>query len=259
MLLIEDLSKSYPIEEPSLWQHIFKTQRQRPRRRVLHSIGLHISDPLALGLVGENGAGKSTLLKILAGILTPDSGFARVHQIIPYQNRMEHAKNLGYLAGHRSNLFPEISALENYTYLSKIYRLEFASFKKRVNALMERLHFIQFANQPVRTLSLGNRMKANLIGTLLHRPRLIILDEPTIGLDWKTKHEVRSLLKEEQQESASLLIISSHDFEDINEICEQAVVIENGGLTHLTQLESVRKSGWINTLKKSQVEDENGG
>ena len=181
-----------------------------------------------VGYIGPNGAGKSTTVKILSGILTPDSGDVRVDGRIPWEERREHVRNIGVVFGQRMQLWWDVPILDSYSLLKEIYRIPEADYRSRLKELTEALQLEDLMRTPLRQLSLGQRMRAELCGSLLHRPGLLYLDEPTIGLDAVSKLALRDFLRWENREYGTTVLLTTHDMEDIAALCSRVMVLGHG-------------------------------
>lgn len=181
-----------------------------------------------VGYIGSNGAGKSTTIKMMTGILTPTSGQCTVAGLDPSKNRKENAKNIGVVFGQRTQLWWDLPLGESFTILKEIYDVSDEDYEKRVKFLNEVLGLDDFWNSPVRTLSLGQRMRADLGAALLHNPKVLYLDEPTIGLDLVVKDNIRKAIKEINEQYQTTIILTTHDIGDIEELCSRIIIIDEG-------------------------------
>ena len=181
-----------------------------------------------MGYIGPNGAGKSTTVKILSGILTPESGDAAVGGRVPWKDRKEYVKHIGVVFGQRSQLWWDVPIVDSYSLLKDIYRIPEKEYKERLDELSEALQLEKLMRTPLRLLSLGQRMRAELCGSLLHRPELLFLDEPTIGLDAVSKLALRDFLKWENKEHGTTIMLTTHDMEDIAALCSRVMVLGHG-------------------------------
>ena len=177
--------------------------REKAEVRALNGVSFSIERGELVGYIGPNGAGKSTTVKILSGILTPDGGEATVGGITPWKERKRHVRRIGVVFGQRSQLWWDVPLSDSYALLRDIYRVPEADFQKRYRELVEALDLGELLRTPLRLLSLGQRMRAELCGSLLHGPELLFLDEPTIGLDAVSKLALRDFLKAENQKNGT--------------------------------------------------------
>lgn len=208
----------------------FTTGRRRNRRQVtaVDRISLEVEHGERLAFIGPNGAGKSTTIKILTGLLHPTSGTASVLGLTPWTQRKQLAMHIGTLFGQRSQLWQELPATDSYNMLGSMYGLSDEHIKRRVGELGELLDASQLFDQPLRTLSLGQRMRCELAAAMLHEPSLLFLDEPSIGLDLVGKKLFRELLVQLNNELGTTVFLTSHDVSDIEMVADRAVIINDG-------------------------------
>jgi ABC-2 type transport system ATP-binding protein len=193
-----------------------------------------------VGYVGPNGAGKSTTLKMLTGILLPSGGQVEVCGVVPHRERMQLAASIGVVFGQRTQLWWDLPAGEGFSLLARIYRIGPADFARRLGELTERLGLADLLPVQVRKLSLGQKMRCELAASLLHAPRLLLLDEPTIGLDVVVKDELHKFLRELNRERGTTVLLTSHDLDDIERLCRRVIVIDRGRVLHDGDLASLR-------------------
>lgn len=197
-------------------------------KTAVNDISFSIARGEIVGYIGSNGAGKSTTIKMMTGILTPSSGRCMIHGIDPSKNRMENAKNIGVVFGQRTQLWWDLPLSESYTILKEIYDVPDADYKERMEFLDAVLDLPEFFDRPVRTLSLGQRMRADLGAALIHNPKVLYLDEPTIGLDLVVKDKIRDAIREINGKYQTTVILTTHDIGDIEELCSRIIVIDEG-------------------------------
>ena len=193
----------------------------------LKNVSLEIHQGDYVGLVGLNGSGKSTLIKMILGILQPDGGIIKTFDKDPLNNRQKNAAKIGVVFGQRSQLRWDLPAMDTFKLNREIYQVPERVFIKRVTKLAQMLQATEFLEQPVRTLSLGQRMKAEFIAALIHDPELLILDEPTIGLDVLTKNNITQFL---QQLTDKTIIFTSHDLDEVAKVCSRILILNKGKL-----------------------------
>ena len=181
-----------------------------------------------LGYIGPNGAGKSTTVKLLCGILTPEGGEARVNGLVPWESRKQHARQIGVVFGQRSQLWWDVPVIDSYQLLRDIYRVPEKQYQVRLEELCDALSLGDLLQTPLRLLSLGQRMRAELGGSLLHSPALLFLDEPTIGLDAVSKLQLRDFLLRENKAHGTTIMLTTHDMEDISALCRRVLVLGHG-------------------------------
>lgn len=186
----------------------------------------------AVGYIGANGAGKSTTIKMLTGILVPTGGEVTTCGLAPVRQRRELARRVGVVFGQRSQLWWDLPVRDSFRILAAIHRLPADAERDRTDELVERLEMGGFLDQPVRQLSLGQRMRAEVAAALLHSPDLVILDEPTIGLDVLSKQRLREFLIEERREHGTTLLLTTHDMGDVERLCDRILVLDHGRLAY---------------------------
>ncbi len=206
----------------------------------LKNVDLQIAPGEFVGIIGPNGAGKSTLIKVLTGILLPNSGKAIVNGLVPYENREKNARQIGVVFGQRTQLWWDIPVRNTFELLKELFEVPEKDFKKRMKKFSEVLRIEKYLDQPVRKLSLGERMRCELVACLLHGPPIVYLDEPTIGLDVEAKHRMRKFLKELNSEGKTI-ILTTHDMGDIEELCKRIVIIDKGRKIYDGSLEAIKK------------------
>ncbi|MDD5719772.1 MAG: ATP-binding cassette domain-containing protein [Candidatus Krumholzibacteria bacterium] len=216
----------------------------RPRKRVLRAVdavSFTIAAGEMVGYIGANGAGKSTTIKMLTGILTPTAGEVRVGGLIPYRQRQSYTRHVGVVFGQRTQLWWDLAVVESLRLLQKIYEVPEADYRQRLDFFNELLGLQEFLHQPVRKLSLGQRMRCDLAAALLHAPRLLFLDEPTIGLDVVAKENVRAFLREARDQLNVTVILTTHDLRDIEQLCRRVIIIDHGKVLYDGLLADLRR------------------
>lgn len=231
MIQVEHIVKEFvsPKKYPGLKgaiKGLFSTEKVR--KVAVDDISFHIAKGEIVGYIGSNGAGKSTTIKMMTGILTPTSGKCVVNGVDPSKDRMVNAKNIGVVFGQRTQLWWDLPLSESYTILKEIYDVSDADYKERMEFLNSVLGLPEFFDRPVRTLSLGQRMRADLGAALIHNPKVLYLDEPTIGLDLVVKDKIRDAIREINEKYQTTVILTTHDIGDIEELCSRIIVIDEG-------------------------------
>jgi ABC-2 type transport system ATP-binding protein len=191
-------------------------------------VSFTVSEGERVAIIGPNGAGKSTTLKMLSGVLQPTSGSAEVLGLTPWQQRRALAYRIGVVFGQRSQLWAELPARDAFLLLRRIYNQDADVFRRRLAELAERFGLAGILDQPVRQLSLGQRMRCEITASLLHEPKLLFLDEPTIGLDITAKAAIRDFIREQSRKAGQTVLMTSHDTRDIELVCERVIVINEG-------------------------------
>ena len=202
--------------------------REKTTVQALRDVSFDIDQGELIGYIGPNGAGKSTTVKILSGILTPDSGQAEVAGMVPWHNRRTYVQHIGVVFGQRMQLWWDVPIADSYRLLRDIYRIPESGFRSRLDELTDALNLGQLLRTPLRQMSLGQRMRAELCGSLLHRPEILFLDEPSIGLDAVSKLALRDFLKWENREHRTTILLTTHDMEDVAALCSRVMVLGHG-------------------------------
>ncbi|MED1270490.1 ATP-binding cassette domain-containing protein [Bacillus mycoides] len=202
--------------------------RKGTKKKVVDNINMDIAEGEMVGYLGPNGAGKSTTIKMLSGVLTPTSGELKVLGREPGKYRKENAKDIGVLYGQRTQLWWDLKLKDSFELLKAIYKVDSKVYKKRLDNFIEILDMEEFINRPVRQLSLGQRMRGEMVATLLHSPPILFLDEPTIGLDVLAKNKIQEFLKFLNKEEKTTVLITSHNMDDIEKLCDRIVLIDQG-------------------------------
>lgn len=202
-----------------------------PRKEILRAVdnvSFDIDAGEMVGYIGANGAGKSTTIKMLTGILTPTSGEVNVGGMVPWKKRLQYTRHIGAVFGQRTQLWWDLAVVESFRLLKKIYEVDDQTYKEQMATFNDLLEIDEFLHQPVCKLSLGQRMRCDLAAALLHRPRILFLDEPTIGLDVVAKDNVRRFLKEIRDRQGVTVILTTHDLGDIEQLCRRVIIIDKG-------------------------------
>lgn len=231
MIEVKNVSKEFKkiIKEPGLKGSVKSLfHKKQEIVKAVDDISFSVEKGEILGFIGPNGAGKSTAIKMLTGILTPTSGEIMINGQIPYKNRKKYVKEIGVVFGQRTQLWWDLPLSETFTVLKEIYQIEDDAFKKRMGFLNEVLDLEQFIKSPVRTLSLGQRMRADIAASMIHNPKVLFLDEPTIGLDVVVKDNIRKAIAEINQNEKTTIILTTHDISDIELLCKRIVMIDKG-------------------------------
>lgn len=196
--------------------------------RAVDDISFSIEQGEIVAYIGPNGAGKSTTVKMLSGIMRPTSGEILIDGISPYKNRKQVVKNIGVVFGQRSQLNWDLRLGESFELLKRIYEIPDEVYNENLKMLDEILEITKFIDTPVRQLSLGQRMRGDLVAAMLHSPKLLFLDEPTIGLDVEAKYAVRKFIREINERNRTTIILTTHDLGDIQELCKRLIIINEG-------------------------------
>ena len=222
-----------PVREAGLKAAVKSLVRRETREvRAVDDIGFEISAGEIVGFLGPNGAGKTTTLKMLAGLLYPTSGEALVLGHVPSKREPDFLRRMTMVMGNRNQLQWDLPALDSYELIRAIYRLEPGAFRKTRDEFIELLDLGDLVNKPVRNLSLGERIKVEIVGALLHRPQVLFLDEPTIGLDMTMQKRIRSFVAEYNQRYGATVLLTSHYMADVQALCRRVVVIHHGHILY---------------------------
>lgn len=221
MISVKDLKKDYEIKK-GLFKPAITTVN------ALKGVSFSIKDGETVGLIGLNGAGKSTLLKILSGILKPSSGVVTIDGYIPYERKNKFLTTIGVVMGQRSILFYDIPVKDSFKFYKEVYGIDDELYNKRIALYNEILHLYEIYDTPVRKLSFGQRMRAELCASILHNPKLILLDEPTVGLDILVKDEMIQFLDRLNKEFNTTIILTTHNIDEIEKFCRRVILVDNG-------------------------------
>ncbi|WP_342570789.1 ATP-binding cassette domain-containing protein [Paenibacillus sp. FSL R5-0749] len=214
--------------------------RQYTEEVAVRDITFSIKEGEAVGYLGPNGAGKSTMIKMMTGILVPTSGQLRVLGSIPHEARQSNSQNIGVVFGQRSNLWWDLPVRDSFDLHKYIYKLSDSTYQKNLNYYSDLLALSSFIEKPVRQLSLGQRMRVEIAIALLHDPKILFLDEPTIGLDVIAKEQIREFLRMINREKKVSIVLTTHDMKDIEEICQRMIVVNKGNMVYDGSVEQLR-------------------
>lgn len=218
-------------------------KRERRQVRAVDSISFRVARGEMVGYIGPNGAGKSTTIKMLTGILTPSGGRLRVAGIDPSRERTRLAHRIGVVFGQRTTLWWDLPLIDSYKLMHRMYRIPDARYRENLDRLVELLDLADLLDVPVRQLSLGQRMRGDIAAALLHDPEVLYLDEPTIGLDVISKAKVREFLRELNTERGTTVLLTTHDLQDIEQLCSRVMVIDHGRLMYDGPLAGLHEVG----------------
>lgn len=243
MINVKDVRKEFKktVKDPGLKGSIKSLFHKKTEVvKAVDGLSFHVDEGEILGFIGPNGAGKSTAIKMLTGILTPTSGEIEINGQIPYKNRKRYVKEIGVVFGQRTQLWWDLPLTETYTVLKEIYMIDDKKFKDRMEFLNEVLELESFIKSPVRTLSLGQRMRADIAASMLHSPKVLFLDEPTIGLDVVVKDNIRKAITQINKNDKTTIILTTHDLSDIETLCERIVMIDKGKMVYNGSLHKMK-------------------
>ena len=244
IITVEHLSKHFKVykRRTGFWGNLSSTvSRQHDIIRAVDDVNFSLERGELVGYIGANGAGKSTTIKMLTGILVPTSGYIDVMGLTPYRRRKENTRRIGVVFGQRTQLWWDLPVIDSFELLKHIYEIPQNLYKQNLEFFSELLQLQPFLSTPVRRLSLGQRMRCDLTAALLHDPEILYLDEPTIGLDVVAKEQVRQFLRQVNAERQVTVILTTHDLNDVEKVCQRLIIIDSGKIIY---------DGGIDALKK---------
>ncbi len=247
IITVKKLKKNFKKfkRETGLWNAIKSLfYREYETIKAVKEFNLEVNKGEIIGLIGPNGAGKSTIIKMLTGILHPDEGEIKCLNYTPWLEREKYVKNIGVVFGQKTTLWWDLPAVDSFELNKDIYEVSEKEFRKRLNELTELLEVKDISKTQVRKLSLGERMKCEFINSVLHKPKILFLDEPTIGLDVVAKEKIREFIKKINKEEETTIILTTHDISDIEQLCNRIIIIDKGLKIY---------EGTINELKKKYI------
>ena len=246
MITMEHVCKSYRVAKRNAGMREACKALFRRKVEIIHAlsdVSFTIGDGEMVGYIGPNGAGKSSTIKILSGILTPESGSCLVDGRIPWKDRKEHVRQIGVVFGQRSQLWWDVPVIDSFELLKDIYSISPAVYRHNMEELTELLHLQELLRMPTRQLSLGQRMRCEIAASLLHSPKILFLDEPTIGLDAVSKLAVRDFIKRLNKERRTTVLLTTHDMQDIEALASRILLIGKGKILLDGGLEDIRRGG----------------
>ena len=250
---VEHVSKTYRVSKrgkgiPGMLANLVVPKYEK--KEAVKDVSFQIAEGEMVGFVGPNGAGKSTTIKMLAGILYPDAGEISVGGRIPYRQRKQYVGNIGVVFGQKSQLQWDLPVIDSFELLKAIYRIPEETYKENLVRFTEMLDMKDFLTQPVRQLSLGQRMRADIVAALLHSPDIVFFDEPTIGVDVVGKETIREFIKELNERDKITMLFTTHDMQDIEKTCNRLLIIDKGEKVYDGSLVGIRKQyGTTRTLE----------
>ena len=246
MIEVKDLRKTFKVarREAGFGEAVKALfHREYEYIHALDGVSFSIKDGEMVGYIGPNGAGKSSTIKILSGILTPDSGIYTVGGRTPWKERRAHVKGIGVVFGQRSQLWWDVPVIDSFELLKEIYSIPGSVYSKNLSELTETLDLSKIVKTPARQLSLGQRMRCEIAASLLHDPKVLFLDEPTIGLDAVSKLAVRDFIKRRNQDHGTTVILTTHDMQDIEALASRIILIGKGKILLDGTLDDIRRGG----------------
>ena len=244
MIEVDNLSKTFKVyhhRKGFFGSFVNLFSRKHRIVRAVDRVSFTVARGEIVGYLGPNGAGKSTTIKMLTGILVPSSGSVTVNGYIPHRQRKENAKHIGVVFGQRSHLWFDLPVQESFELLQHIYRIPEAQYRHNVEMFDELLDLGDFFQTPVRQLSLGQRMRADIAAALLHNPDVLFLDEPTIGLDVVAKARIRQFIRRINAERQVTVVLTTHDLDDVEKLCKRVILIDNARLYFDGELATLRR------------------
>ena len=235
IITVEHLSKHFKVykRRTGFWGNLSSTvSRQHDIIRAVDDVNFSLERGELVGYIGANGAGKSTTIKMLTGILVPTSGYIDVMGLTPYRRRKENTRRIGVVFGQRTQLWWDLPVIDSFELLKHIYEIPQNLYKQNLEFFSELLQLQPFLSTPVRRLSLGQRMRCDLAAALLHDPEILYLDEPTIGLDVVAKEQVRQFLRQVNAERQVTVILTTHDLNDVEKVCQRLIIIDSGKIIY---------------------------
>ncbi|MBQ9767837.1 MAG: ATP-binding cassette domain-containing protein [Lachnospiraceae bacterium] len=252
---VNDVSKSFRVSKrsagiPGMLANLIVPKFEK--KQAVQNISFSIEAGEMVGFIGPNGAGKSTTIKMLSGILYPDSGTITVGGFSPYKQRKDYVGNIGVVFGQKSQLQWDLPVIDSFELLKAIYRIPEERYQANLKRFTDMLDMAGFLNQPVRQLSLGQRMRADIVAALLHSPKIVFFDEPTIGVDVVGKETIRNFICELNEKDKVTMIFTTHDMQDIEKTCKRLVIIDKGSKVYDGSLSGIRDA--YGTTRQLDVE-----
>lgn len=241
-IVATQLTKNFPVfhKQPGLWGSIKSLfYRQKSIKYALTDINFSIASGSMVALLGPNGSGKTTLMKIISGVLTPTSGSVQNGIFIPFQRKKEFLKKMSLVMGQKSQLWWDLPTVDSLQFFQVIYEIPKTAFEDRLKRYSKLLEITEILHQPVRKLSLGQRMRCEFLAAIIHHPQLLLLDEPTIGLDIISQQTIRQFLVEYHAQTGSTIILTSHNMQDIANLCERAIILQKSRIVFDDQISTL--------------------
>lgn len=243
IIQVDHLSKVFKVQrkDPGLGGAVKALFMPKYEDKVaVNGISFSVETGEMVGYIGVNGAGKSTTIKMLTGILVPTGGSIYVLERDPHKERVANAREIGVVFGQRTQLWWDLAFIESLNLVAKIYQVPQVRYKQLLDQFAETLELKELFNVPIRNMSLGQKMRAELAATLIHEPQVVYLDEPTIGLDLIVKERIREFIKEQNRTKGTTVILTTHDLGDIEELCKRVIIIDNGRLIYDGPIDTIR-------------------
>ena len=245
IIKVKDLVKTYKIIEKEdgligYFKNLIKSKYKE--FTAVNHINFEIQEGELVGYIGENGAGKSTTIKMLTGLLTPTSGEVVVDELVPNKNRIENNKKIGAVFGQKTQLWWDLPVIESFRLIKKMYKIPDGEYRKNLKKFSEILELDDLLEKQVKNLSLGQKMRCEIAATFLHNPKIVYLDEPTIGLDVLVKERIRAFIKEINKEKNTTVILTTHDLKDIEDVCDRIILLDKGQIIYDGEKEKFKET-----------------
>ena len=245
IIKVKDLVKTYKIIEKEDGLIGYFKNLIKPKYKeftAVNHINFEIQEGELVGYIGENGAGKSTTIKMLTGLLTPTSGEVVVDDLVPNKNRIENNKKIGAVFGQKTQLWWDLPVIESFRLIKKMYKIPDGEYRKNLKKFCEILELDDLLEKQVKNLSLGQKMRCEIAATFLHNPKIVNLDEPTIGLDVLVKERIRAFIKEINKEKNTTVILTTHDLKDIEDVCDRIILLDKGQIIYDGEKEKFKET-----------------
>ena len=245
IIKVKNLVKTYKIIEKEDGLIGYFKNLIKPKYKeftAVNHINFEIQEGELVGYIGENGAGKSTTIKMLTGLLTPTSGEVVVDELVPNKNRIENNKKIGAVFGQKTQLWWDLPVIESFRLIKKMYKIPDGEYRKNLKKFSEILELDDLLEKQVKNLSLGQKMRCEIAATFLHNPKIVYLDEPTIGLDVLVKERIRAFIKEINKEKNTTVILTTHDLKDIEDVCDRIILLDKGQIIYDGEKEKFKET-----------------
>lgn len=245
IIKVKDLVKIYKIIEKEDGLIGYFKNLIKPKYKeftAVNHINFEIQEGELVGYIGENGAGKSTTIKMLTGLLTPTSGEVVVDNLVPNKDRIENNKKIGAVFGQKTQLWWDLPVIESFRLIKKMYKIPDGEYRKNLKKFSEILELDDLLEKQVKNLSLGQKMRCEIAATFLHNPKIVYLDEPTIGLDVLVKERIRAFIKEINKEKNTTVILTTHDLKDIEDVCDRIILLDKGQIIYDGEKEKFKET-----------------
>ena len=235
LIEVENLVKTYKIIQKDDGLLGYFKNLVKPKYKeitAVRGVNFKLEEGELVGYIGENGAGKSTTIKMLTGLLTPTSGKVVVDGIIPYEKRIQNNKNIGAVFGQKTQLWWDLPVIESFQLIKQMYKIPDGEYRKNLKKFTELLELKELLDKQVKNLSLGQKMRCEIAATFIHNPKIVYLDEPTIGLDVFVKENIRKFIKDINKEKNTTVILTTHDLKDIEDVCNRIILLDQGEIIY---------------------------